>query len=263
VVRAATIEPWLKTRSNTAVASAVEDLAGKPLADIEKQVILTTLQHPFALLRAAIETMGLLAPLVLAAWGVAGTELLRGVVGSWILRAMFVMMAVLLARLAWRVLGWEFERVVVTDEKVIHLAGVLDRRIASTPLAKVSEFTVHQPLVGRVFDYGSLVVDVPGGRDQALHGLAFLPDPAGMYRLVSDQARRGRVQEGGGRLSAEPEGDTFRVDSASSSTRVTAPVEDDLSRLTRRPDPWQPTLEGDIADHTIRIPRVPGPRRDS
>jgi DNA-binding NtrC family response regulator len=47
VIRAATIEPWLKMRgSNGAVASAVEDLAGKPLADIEKQVILSTL-HQF------------------------------------------------------------------------------------------------------------------------------------------------------------------------------------------------------------------------
>jgi DNA-binding NtrC family response regulator len=45
IIRAVTIEPWLKTRGNTAVASAVEDLAGKPLADIEKQVILTTLQQ--------------------------------------------------------------------------------------------------------------------------------------------------------------------------------------------------------------------------
>jgi DNA-binding NtrC family response regulator len=46
VIRAATIEPWLKTRGPSAVASAVEDLAGKPLADIEKQVILSTL-HQF------------------------------------------------------------------------------------------------------------------------------------------------------------------------------------------------------------------------
>ena len=45
VVRAATIEPWLKNRNGGAVASAVEDLAGKPLADIEKQVILSTLQQ--------------------------------------------------------------------------------------------------------------------------------------------------------------------------------------------------------------------------
>jgi transcriptional regulator with PAS, ATPase and Fis domain len=43
VIRASTIEPWL--RSRPPLANAVEDLAGKPLADIEKQVILSTLQQ--------------------------------------------------------------------------------------------------------------------------------------------------------------------------------------------------------------------------
>ena len=42
VVRAVTIEPWLRT---TTAPAAVQDLAGKPLADIEKQVILSTLQQ--------------------------------------------------------------------------------------------------------------------------------------------------------------------------------------------------------------------------
>ena len=41
VIRAATIEPWLKFTDNN--GSAIQDLAGKPLADIEKQVILSTL----------------------------------------------------------------------------------------------------------------------------------------------------------------------------------------------------------------------------
>jgi two-component system, NtrC family, response regulator HydG len=43
IVRAATIEPWL--RNGAATPAQVEGLAGKPLADIEKQVILTTLQQ--------------------------------------------------------------------------------------------------------------------------------------------------------------------------------------------------------------------------
>jgi len=43
VIRAATIEPWLK---QTEISSAsIDALAGKPLADIEKQVILSTLQQ--------------------------------------------------------------------------------------------------------------------------------------------------------------------------------------------------------------------------
>jgi transcriptional regulator with PAS, ATPase and Fis domain len=46
VVRASTIEPWLRTRGGAGVTTAaVESLAGKPLADIEKQVILSTLQQ--------------------------------------------------------------------------------------------------------------------------------------------------------------------------------------------------------------------------
>jgi transcriptional regulator with PAS, ATPase and Fis domain len=43
VIRAATIEPWLKPRSST--LAAAETLAGKPLADIEKQVIISTLER--------------------------------------------------------------------------------------------------------------------------------------------------------------------------------------------------------------------------
>src|SRR5439155_892106 len=50
VVRAATIAPWLGGHAvaggrASAGSSAVEELAGKPLADIEKKVILSTLQQ--------------------------------------------------------------------------------------------------------------------------------------------------------------------------------------------------------------------------
>lgn len=41
VIRAATIEPWLK--NGESATAAVQSLAGKPLADIEKQIILSTL----------------------------------------------------------------------------------------------------------------------------------------------------------------------------------------------------------------------------
>jgi DNA-binding NtrC family response regulator len=43
VVRASTIEPWLRGADPT--SSAAQSLAGKPLADIEKQVILSTLEQ--------------------------------------------------------------------------------------------------------------------------------------------------------------------------------------------------------------------------
>lgn len=222
----------------------------------DEQMLLVTRQHPLALARAALDTLGLLMPLLVAAWGIAGIELLRGGAGTWLLRIVFVVMLALVARLAWRVLEWEFERVVVTDEKVIYVSGVLGRRIASTPLAKVSEFTVRQPLIGRLFDYGSLVVDVPGGRDDALHGLGFLPDPAGMYRLVSDRARRGRVSEGGGTMPQE----TPVISSLDLTTDPRFVIDDvPAHEMPSRPDPWQPVLDEHNAEHTISIPLVRPP----
>lgn len=215
----------------------------------DEQVLLSTRQHPVAVVRGALDSLVLLLPLAIAAWGISGVELLRGAPGTWLLTGVFGVMFVLVLRMAWRVLGWEFERIVITDEKVIHLAGVLNRRIASTPLSKVSEFTVRQPVIGRMLDYGSLVVDVPGGREQALHGIHCLPDPAGVYRLVSEQARRGRSREGGGRVEAS----ATRLDA-----RMPMPSAADVAAASR-PDPWQPTLDGDLADHTIAIPRIPPP----
>ena len=43
IIRAETLEPWLQIGDPR--GSAIEDLAGKPLADIERQVILSTLQQ--------------------------------------------------------------------------------------------------------------------------------------------------------------------------------------------------------------------------
>jgi DNA-binding NtrC family response regulator len=47
VIRAATLEPWLKIRpiGGSAGSASAEALAGQPLADIERQVILSTLQQ--------------------------------------------------------------------------------------------------------------------------------------------------------------------------------------------------------------------------
>ena len=44
-LRAEVVEPWLRAAAVDPVAATVESLAGKPLADIEKQVILSTLQQ--------------------------------------------------------------------------------------------------------------------------------------------------------------------------------------------------------------------------
>lgn len=162
-----------------------------------EEVLLRTRQHPFALASSLLRGLLVLVPLWLVAWGSSGTESLRGTPADVLVGGSLIAMLGVVAWLAWQALGWEFEQVVITDEQVLHVSGVLSRRMASTPVAKVSEFSVHQPLLGRMFGYGSLVVDVPGGRVQALHGMSHLPDPAGIYRAITAQTGGGGARSGG------------------------------------------------------------------
>jgi len=188
-----------------------------------EQILLETRQHPMAILGAFGEAMGLLVPAALVAWGLTGLSFVPMTIVQVIRLVLAFGMACVAARFLWRVLEWEYERVIVTNQKVLHIHGVLSRRIASTPLTKVSELTVSQPLIGRMLAFGSLVVDVPGGREQALHGLRYLPDPPHIYTLITDTARAdsSRLHAGPERAVAQPAG----ASTGDSSTTVIQRVE--------------------------------------
>ena len=158
-----------------------------------ERVLLSTRQHPLAVAHEVVGHMRLLVPLLLVAWGGYGVDLLRATIADGIAAACLFASAAVLVRMAWSVLGWECCRVYVTSENVMVIDGVLNRHMAATPLGKVSELAVRQTLTGRLFNYGALVVDIPGGRPQALHGMSFLPDPGGVYRCVVDTVRSQRT----------------------------------------------------------------------
>lgn len=169
----------------------------------DEVIMLETRQHPFAVLASFLQAVFTLIPLGMVMWGIHGLDPFRNQVGDWIIRVLLLGMVLVVVRLAWHVLDWEHARLVITSEKVIHVRGILQRRIASTPLVKVSELTVIQPLLGRFFGYGKLVVDAPGGGAQPLHGLEYIPEPVEVYRVIDEVARRGRAFEGGARPGAD------------------------------------------------------------
>jgi hypothetical protein len=169
-----------------------------------EHVVLETRQHPIAVAASFAQALALLVPLAMVSWGIAGLPIFRNDVGHWLVRIILVAMFVVAGRLFWRVLGWELALFIITTEKVMHIHGVFGRRIASTPLSKVSEVVVHQSPFGRMFGYGRLLVDAPGG-GRPLHGLTFLPDPAGLYTTLDRAARTERAYEGGALLGHEYE----------------------------------------------------------
>jgi hypothetical protein len=85
---------------------------------------------------------------------------------------------------AWRTLEWWVDRVVVTDERMFEVSGILTRKVAALPLSKLTDLTYRRTVLGRVFGYGDLFVETPG-QDQALTHIDFLPQPDAFYRTLT------------------------------------------------------------------------------
>jgi hypothetical protein len=88
------------------------------------------------------------------------------------------------ARLLWKAVEWWVDRVVVTDQRMLEVSGILTRKIASMPLAKLTDLTFSRTLPGRILGYGDLVVETPG-QDQALTHIDYLPKPDAFYRALT------------------------------------------------------------------------------
>jgi len=164
-----------------------------------ERVQLVTREHGVVLAPAfvraaiAVAAMGALALLVSRA---APLGPLRIVLAA----AAGILAAYALAGLARRVHGWQTRRLIVTDRRLILLAGGLSRRMAALPLESIQSIEVRSPGTGRVLHYGSLVV-TSGDRRGPLFGLRRLPDPDLLMALVlglDEQipAGRGAVMNG-------------------------------------------------------------------
>jgi len=87
---------------------------------------------------------------------------------------------------------------------VLFVHGILNKQVETTPLVKIDDMTVEQPLFGRMFKYGKLLVDDAGGGKKALYDLHYLVDPAQAYRLITETARQNRAYEGGANTADYP-----------------------------------------------------------
>ena len=87
-------------------------------------------------------------------------------------------------RLLWKIWEWRADRVVVTDRRIFQVSGLLARKVASMPLAKMTDITYHRSILGRLLGFGELVVET-AGQEQSLHRLDHLPKPDDFYRTIT------------------------------------------------------------------------------
>ncbi|MCA1839444.1 MAG: PH domain-containing protein [Actinomycetota bacterium] len=145
----------------------------------DERVVLLVRRHLALLARPASAAVVVIVGAAVAGtiWSpTAGNDLVDKILG--LVALVFVL------RLAWKLCIWWADRIVVTDQRIFEVSGVLSRKVQSMPIVKVTDMTYHRSLLGRMFGYGDLVVEAPGQTD-ALRVLSYLPQPDDFYRTIT------------------------------------------------------------------------------
>jgi len=103
-------------------------------------------------------------------------------------------MAVLWGHAMWRSLHEHMDRFVITNMRVFRISGVITRKIATMPIARILDITVDQPFFGRIFGYGHFVFE-SAAQEQGLRVIRYIGDPSGrdltIQRVIQRSGLRG------------------------------------------------------------------------
>lgn len=88
------------------------------------------------------------------------------------------------SRFIYRSAMWAFyERLIITNRRVISSSGFLGAHIDAMPLTRITDIAFKRTVPGEVLDYGTLRIE-SAGQDQALSVLNFLNQPDVFYNIL-------------------------------------------------------------------------------
>ena len=141
----------------------------------ERQVI-SVHQHPAVLIRPIFEV---LVGLAIAGW--LSNSVAHG--NSTFILVIWILWAILLLRLVWKILEWSLTYFVITSQRLLLAQGFLLRRVDMMPLTKVTDMSFNRSFRGQLLGFGEFVVE-SAGQDQALRHIEYLPYPEQLYLEV-------------------------------------------------------------------------------
>ena len=153
-----------------------------PPADVDRyllpheQEVITVRKHPAVLLApVAWAVIGLIIAALLS------DTLLRHESGLvWIVWGIW---GIIFLRFLWHAINWAVDYFIVTSHRFIETSGLLSRKVAMMPLAKVTDMTFQRSPLGRILGYGTFILE-SAGQDQALSNVDYIPYPEQLYLEV-------------------------------------------------------------------------------
>jgi len=199
-------------------------------------VLHRTLRHWVVLMRwiGSAVVLAVLGIAMASIYGFAGWQ--GSGIGAWIGVGLLAI-AVLVALPA--IMRWVTEVYLVTDRRVIRVAGVLHKHTLDSGLAKVNDVRLTQTVLGRLLGYGTL--EIITASDSGINRLDYLPQPMAFKKamMTATEAR------GGGSAPAI----------SSASALVTAPPSSRRSPADRLADLDEMKRRGQLGDDEYRAKR--------
>jgi membrane protein YdbS with pleckstrin-like domain len=124
---------------------------------------------------------------------------------AWWLPALIA--AALAGHALWRILQAQMDRFVITNMRVFRVHGILTQNIATMPLARILDISVHRPILGRIFGYGHFIFE-SAAQTQGLKEIRYVGAPnqrdLTIQRVIARAGLRGPVRPNGTPFTTQP-----------------------------------------------------------
>jgi membrane protein YdbS with pleckstrin-like domain len=117
------------------------------------------------------------------------------------LTILVVVWVVVMTWVLWYVAEWYYDRFILTNKRIMLVEGIIARKVAMMPLARVTDMKYTQSPMGRVFGYGTFEIE-SAGQDQALRNVKNLPKPTDLYLQVVEEMYEPEASEARRRSAA-------------------------------------------------------------
>ena len=90
------------------------------------------------------------------------------------------------------------DRFVITNMRVFRVHGNLSQHVATMPISRILDISVHMPIIGRIFNYGHFVFE-SAAQEQGLREIRFVGSPTQRGLTIQRVIQRSGLRGSGGR----------------------------------------------------------------
>jgi len=106
------------------------------------------------------------------------------------------------AHACYRILETHMDRFVITNMRVFRVHGIFSQHIATMPMARILDISVHKPFVGRVFGYGHFVFE-SAAQAQGLREIRYVGRPDERDLTIQRVIQRSGLRGSARRMSGD------------------------------------------------------------